>query len=87
MYKLNSLFVKVEVFFLILFSFLVNYYYGSIGVLPQDTFAYYDSAYRILNGAVPFKDLDSKRAIFRLSSGRVFYLSVLVGKLIFLMDP
>ena len=56
MYKLNSLFVKVEVFFLILFSFLVNYYYGSIGVLPQDTFAYYDSAYRILNGAVPFKD-------------------------------
>ena len=56
MYKLNSLFVKVEVFFLILCFFLVNYYYGSIGVLPQDTFAYYDSAYRILNGAVPFKD-------------------------------
>ena len=41
---------------LIFFSFFVNFYYSSKGVLPQDTFAYYDSAFRILNGAVPFKD-------------------------------
>ena len=41
---------------LIFFSFFINYHYSSLGVLPQDTFAYYDTAYRILHGAAPFKD-------------------------------
>ena len=41
---------------LIFFSFFVNYYYSNLGVLTQDTFAYYDTAYRILNGSAPFKD-------------------------------
>ena len=64
MYKLKSSFVKTEVIILILFSFLINYYYGSIGVLPQDTFAYYDTGYRILNGAVPFKDYWTVSGLF-----------------------
>ena len=46
----------VDYALLILFSFSINYYYSSVGVLPQDTFAYFDTAYRILDGSVPFKD-------------------------------
>ena len=41
---------------IIFFAFFINYYFGSIGVLPQDTFAYFDTGYRVLNGAAPFKD-------------------------------
>ncbi len=46
----------IEYIILIFFSFFINYYYSNLGVLTQDTFAYYDTAYRILSGAVPFKD-------------------------------
>ena len=46
----------VDVFIIILFSFSINKFYGSIGVLAQDTFAYYDTGFRILQGSVPFKD-------------------------------
>ena len=42
---------SVDVLALIFFSFFINFYYSNIGVLPQDTFAYYDTAFRILNGA------------------------------------
>ena len=52
--------IKIHNYFdyliLIIFSFFINFYYSNIGVLPQDTFAYYDTAYRILDGDVPFKD-------------------------------
>ena len=64
MYNLKTFFVKIEIIILILFSFLINHYYGSIGVLPQDTFAYYDTGYRILNGAVPFKDYWTVSGLF-----------------------
>jgi len=47
---------KILIFFLLFISFFVNYYYGSIGVFPIDTFAHFDSGYRIINGSVPFKD-------------------------------
>ena len=56
MYKFLNFPKNIYLIILLLFSFLINYYYGSIGVLPQDTFAYFDTSYRILNGAVPFKD-------------------------------
>ena len=46
----------INVFLLILFSFYINFYYSSLGVLAQDTFAYYDVGYRVMNGDVPFKD-------------------------------
>ena len=46
----------IDYVLIIFFSFFINYYYSSIGVLPQDTFAYYDTAYRILKGSTPFKD-------------------------------
>ncbi len=47
---------QLDLIIIIFFSFFINFYYSSIGVLPQDTFAYYDTGYRVLNGAVPFKD-------------------------------
>ncbi len=43
-------------FLLLIFSVLVNNYYGSIGVFPVDSFAFFDSAYSINHGNVPFRD-------------------------------
>jgi hypothetical protein len=41
---------------LILISFVINFYVGSIGVFPVDTFIHYDNGYRILLGDHPIKD-------------------------------
>ena len=41
---------------LLLISFIVNFYYGSIGVFPIDTFAFFDSANAINNGFLPIRD-------------------------------
>ena len=41
---------------LLLFSFSINQYYGYLGVYPIDTFLFFDSGYRVLNGHFPFKD-------------------------------
>ena len=49
---INSFYVLL----LSIVSFSVNYYYGSIGVLPIDTFAFFDSGFRLNNGDVPFVD-------------------------------
>ena len=42
---------------LIIFSFYVNYYYANIGVLPIDTFAFFDTGYNITLDRHPFKDI------------------------------
>ena len=44
------------VFLLSIFSFLINFYYANIGVMPSDGFVLYNGGYRVLNGYVPFKD-------------------------------
>tara|TARA_B100001964_G_scaffold135330_1_gene149454 strand:- start:156 stop:1703 length:1548 start_codon:yes stop_codon:yes gene_type:complete len=44
------------IFVLSLISLLFNYYFGSIGVFPVDTFAHFDSGFSILNGFLPFRD-------------------------------
>ena len=44
------------IFFLSLVAVLTNYYYGSLGVLPIDTFAHFDTGYRITKGEIPFVD-------------------------------
>ena len=51
--KINNLICLVLLSFI---SFTVNYYYGSLGVLPIDTFAFFDTGYRLNNGDLPFKD-------------------------------
>jgi len=52
--------IKLKLFSLILLLSLVavfvNYYYGSLGVLPIDTFAHFDAGYRITQGEIPFID-------------------------------
>ena len=42
---------------LIIISFYINYYYANLGVYPIDTFAFFDTAYNILIGRHPFKDI------------------------------
>ena len=44
------------IIFLILFSFCLNYYFGGIGILAIDSFAFFDTGYLILKGNHPFKD-------------------------------
>jgi len=41
---------------LFFFSISINQHYGYIGVFPLDTFLFFDSGYRTLNGYFPFKD-------------------------------
>lgn len=56
---MNKLFLnKNYIFYIILavFSFYINFYVGSFGVFPVDTFIHYDNGYRILLGEHPIKD-------------------------------
>ena len=55
----NNSFLKKEnlyIVFLFLFSILINHYYGNKGVFPVDSFAHFDTGFRILLGEHPFKD-------------------------------
>tara|TARA_X000001036_G_C20682764_1_gene806509 strand:- start:204 stop:1760 length:1557 start_codon:yes stop_codon:yes gene_type:complete len=56
MLKKTLLTERFDYIILLLVSFFINYYYSNVGVFPQDTFAYFDTGYRVLNGSVPFKD-------------------------------
>jgi len=47
---------KLFVFFLFIFSIIINQYYGSRGVFPIDSFLHFDNGYRLLNGDSPFSD-------------------------------
>jgi len=47
---------KVLIFIILIFSLCFNQYFGNRGVFPADSFAFFDSGYRILNGEFPFKD-------------------------------
>ena len=47
---------NILIFILFLFSLLLNQYYGNKGVFPVDSFAHFDTGYRILLGEHPFKD-------------------------------
>ena len=55
--KIN-IFSNKKSFFIILFvfSFIINQYYGNLGIFPIDSFAHFDSGFRILLGEYPFKD-------------------------------
>lgn len=45
-----------NLFFLIIFSFLINFYSANIGVMPIDTFGFFDTGYGILNDQLPIRD-------------------------------
>jgi len=47
---------KILIFFLIIFSLLINQYYGNKGIFPLDSFSHFDAGFRVLNGEYPFID-------------------------------
>lgn len=49
---------------LILFSLSINQIYGNKGVFPVESFAYFDTAFRILQGDVPFRDYWAVSGVF-----------------------
>ena len=54
--SINQNVTTILIILLFSFGFFVNFFYGSLGVFPIDTFLHYDSGYRILNGEYPIKD-------------------------------
>jgi len=56
--KNNIIFNKKNFFtiFLFLFALLINQYYGNRGIFPADSFAHFDTGFRILLGEYPFRD-------------------------------
>ena len=56
--RTNIFFNRENLFisFLFLFSLLINQYYGNRGLFPPDSFAHFDTGFRILLGEYPFKD-------------------------------
>ena len=49
----------VEVLLLIvilIYSYLINWYSGNIGVIPIDSFGFLDTGYSIINGHLPIID-------------------------------
>jgi len=65
---LKKLFKKYDyisfLLILIIFSIIINLYYGYRGIFPQDSFFHFDAAYNILNDRHPFKDFYSISGIF-----------------------
>ena len=53
MKKSNLLYIFPVIF---LFSTYINYLSGNIGILPIDSFAFFDTSFLILKGYHPFKD-------------------------------
>ena len=55
---------KFLIFLLAFFSLAVNQFYGNRGVFPIESFAFFDTAYRILLGDEPFKDYWAVSGVF-----------------------
>ena len=50
-------FIKIFLsFFLLIFSFYINYHFANKGLYPIDTFSFFDTAYYITEGQHPIKD-------------------------------
>jgi len=68
----NNINEKILIIILIPFSFIINQYYGNLGVFPVDSFSHFDTGYKVLLGDHPFKDywvvsgplLDYLQAVF-----------------------
>jgi len=56
--KNNNLLKKENLLglFIFLFSLSINQYYGNRGIFPADSFAHFDTGFRILLGEYPFKN-------------------------------
>ncbi len=58
---------------LTIFSLGVNQYYGNKGVFPIEGFAFFDTAYRILLGDLPFKDYWAVSGVFLDYTQAIFF--------------
>jgi hypothetical protein len=61
---------------LAIISFSVNFYYASLGVLPIDTFAFFDTGFRLTVGDLPFVDYWTISGPF-IDLLQAFYFSIL----------
>ena len=52
----EKIYIATSYVFLGFFSFYINYWTGSRGVFPVDTFVHFDSGIRILQGELPLRD-------------------------------
>jgi len=48
--------INLYLLFIFIFSLLINQFSGNRGVFPIDSFAFFDTGFRVLNGEFPFKD-------------------------------
>ena len=72
-----------------IYSFMINYFYANIGAFPIDTFAFFDTAFNILQDRHPFKDywittgplVDYLQALFFLLFGLNWTSYVIHGSL------
>ena len=46
----------IYIFIIIFYSFFINWFSANLGVLPIDTFGFFDTGYGILKGQLPIKD-------------------------------
>ena len=82
------LFHKNKIFILILFFFsiIVNQHYGNRGAYPMDSFHYFDSGYRVLNGDLPFIDYWLVRGLLLDYMQAIFFIFLeLIGKVMYYM--
>ena len=83
MTKLNSLYVVL----ISIYAFLINWISGNVGVMPIDTFAFFDTSYSILQGKYPIRDfwifsgllLDYLQALFFILIGENWTAYVVHG--------
>ncbi len=61
MQQIKTLIIPIT---LVIFSFLLNFFYSSKGVLPIDTFAHFDTGFRVTQGEIPFKDYWTTSGLF-----------------------
>lgn len=94
---MNKNFINKDILvipFLLIFGILINQYYGNQGAFPHDSFAHFETGYRIINGEHPFKDywiisgplVDYLQSLFFLFLGvnfqiYVFHASIFNGVL------
>ena len=70
---INKLLNSLLLFFLIIFSFFIPFYYGNKGIFPVDTLGFFDSSYNILLGRHPIKDFWIFSGIFVDYSQALFF--------------
>ena len=68
-------------------SFFVNFYFGSIGVFPIDTFAFFDSSYYFTKQFLPIRDFWTSNGFFVDMLQGVFFKLFGVNWFVYLLHP